>query len=121
MQQADADMILQTQNSSSLFSKMTFIGLSDYDSEEAIFPYWFLENVHTLESLFVECSSFKKIFQDKGEITEKTHPRIKRLTLNQLPKLQHICEEGSQIDPVLEFLEYLEVLSCPSLTNLMQS
>ncbi|XP_039685413.1 uncharacterized protein [Medicago truncatula] len=121
MAQADADLILQTQNSNSLFSKMTFIGLSDYDCEEARFPYWFLENVHTLESLLVEWSCFKKIFQDKGEISEKTHTQIKTLMLNELPKLQHICEEGSQIDPVLEFLEYLDVDSCSSLTNLMPS
>ncbi|KEH26494.1 NBS-LRR type disease resistance protein [Medicago truncatula] len=121
MVQADADMILKTQNPSSLFSKMTSLGLACYNTEEARFPYWFLENVHTLESLFVEWSCFKKIFQDKGEITEKTHPHIKRLTLNELPKLQHICEEGSQIDPVLESLEYLHVDSCSSLTNLMPS
>ncbi|XP_039686322.1 uncharacterized protein [Medicago truncatula] len=121
MEQADADMILKAQNPSSLFRKMTILGLSCYNTEEATFPYWFLENVHTLESLIVECSCFKKIFQDKGETTEKTHPHIKRLTLNQLPELQHICEEGSQIDPVLEFLEYLYVLTCSSLTNLMPS
>jgi len=121
MEQADVDMILQTQNPSSLFSKMTCVGLIGYNTEDARFPYWFLENVHTLESLVVEWSCFKKIFQDKGEITQKTHPHIKRLTLNQLPKLQHICEEGSEIDLVLEFLGYLVVDSCSSLTNLMPS
>jgi len=119
--QNDADMIMQAQNSSSLFGKMTDVALSSYDTEDARFPYWFLENVHTLESLSVEFSSFKKIFQDKGEISDKTHPQIKRLTLNVLLKLQHICEEGSQIDPVLEFLEYLKVIGCSSLTNLMPS
>jgi hypothetical protein len=121
MVHADADMILQTQNSSSLFGKMTRLGLASYNTEDARFPYWFLENVQTLESLNVEWSCFKKIFKDKGEISEKTHPHIKRLSLNELPKLQHICEEGSQIDPVLEFLEVLQVLSCPSLTNLIPS
>ena len=121
MEQADADMILQSQNSSSLFTKMTFIGFNCYDTEDARFPYWFLENVHTLESLTVEWSCFKKIFQDKGEISERTHAHIKNLTFNELPKLQHICEEGSQIDPVLDFLEYLRVQSCSSLTNLMPS
>ncbi|KEH26532.1 LRR and NB-ARC domain disease resistance protein [Medicago truncatula] len=120
--QADADMILQIQNSSSLFCKMTLLGLASYNTEEARFPYWFLENVHTLESLVVEDSCFKKIFQDKGEISEKkTQTQIKNLMLNELPKLQHICEEGSQIDPVLEFLEYLNVSNCSSLTNLMPS
>ncbi|XP_024631523.1 uncharacterized protein [Medicago truncatula] len=121
MVQADADMILQTQNSSSLFCKMTYLGLAGYNTEDARFPYWFLENVHTLEKLHVEWSCFKKIFQDKGEISEKTHTQIKTLMLNELPKLQHICDEGSQIDPVLEFLEYLRVRNCSSLTNLMPS
>ena len=121
MVQVDADMISQTQNSGALFHKMTCVGLSSYNTEDARCPYWFLENVHTLESLFVEDSCFKKIFQDKGEISEKTHTQIKELTLNILPKLQHICEEGSQIDPVLEFLECLKVVNCPSLTNLMPS
>jgi len=121
MGQADADMILQTHNPSALFSKMTSIGLANYYTEGTRFPYWFLENVHTLETLFVEWSCFKKIFKDKGEIREKTHTQIKNLTLFRLPKLQHICEEGSQIDPVLEFLECLDVDSCSSLTNLMPS
>ncbi|XP_039690162.1 uncharacterized protein [Medicago truncatula] len=121
MVQADADMILQTQNSSSLFCKMTHLGLASYNTEDARFPYWFLENVYTLEKLRVEWCCFKKIFQDKGEISEKTHTQIKTLMLNELPKLQHICDEGSQIDPVLEFLEYLRVRSCSSLTNLMPS
>ncbi|KEH40885.1 CC-NBS-LRR resistance protein [Medicago truncatula] len=121
MEQADADMLLQTQNTNALFCKMTCIGFNCYDTDDASFSYWFLENVHTLETLVVEWSCFKKIFQDKGEITEKTHPHIKRLILIELPELQHICEEGSQIDPILEFLECLEVLSCSSLTNLMPS
>ncbi|XP_039686071.1 uncharacterized protein [Medicago truncatula] len=121
MVQADADMILQTQNSSSLFCKMTHLGLASYNTEDARFPYWFLENVHTLEKLRVEWCCFKKIFQDKGEISERTHTQIKTLMLYKLPKLQHICDEGSQIDPVLEFLEYLRVRSCSSLTNLMPS
>jgi len=119
--QADADVILQTQKASALFSKMTIFGLASYHTEDARFPCWFLENVHTLKSLVVELCSFKKIFQDKGEISQKIHPQIKRLTLNVLPKLQHICEEGSQIDPVVEFLEYLHVRRCSSLINLMPS
>ncbi|XP_024627766.1 uncharacterized protein [Medicago truncatula] len=121
MEQANADMILQTQNSSALFSRLTCVGLTSYKIEGARFPHWFLGNVHTLESLIVEVSHFKEIFQDKGEISEKTHTQIKNLSLNELPKLQHICEEGSQIDPVLEFLECLLVRSCSSLSNLMPS
>ncbi|CAJ2639485.1 unnamed protein product [Trifolium pratense] len=118
----EANVILQAQNSSALFTKMTFLGLSQYNIEDATFPYWFLQNVQTLESLFVEWSCFKKIFQDEGQISEKkTYPQLKRLTLNQLHKLQHICEEGFKIDPVLELLEYLDVKFCSSLLSLFPS
>ncbi|GAU50630.1 hypothetical protein TSUD_131650, partial [Trifolium subterraneum] len=106
----EANVILQAQNSSALFTKMKHLRLSSYIIEDATFPYWFLQNVHTLESLLVQWSCFKKIFQDEGQISEKkTYPQLKKLTLHKLHKLQHICEEGFQIDPVLAFLEHLQV------------
>jgi hypothetical protein len=118
----EAKVILQAQNSSALFTKMTFLRMSRYNIEDASFPYWFLQNVHTLESLLVEWSCFKKIFQDEGQISEKkTYTQLKRLTLHGLQKLQHICEEGFHIDPVLEFLEYLDVDNCSSLLSLLPS
>ncbi|KAK2400421.1 hypothetical protein QL285_050127 [Trifolium repens] len=114
----EANMILQAQNSSGLFTKMTYLGLAGYKNEDT-FPYWFLQNVRGLEILVIEHSCFKKIFQDEGRMSEKTHTQIKDLTLNSLPNLEHICEEGFRIDPVLEFLEYLWVSHCSSLTNLL--
>ncbi|GAU51483.1 hypothetical protein TSUD_413690 [Trifolium subterraneum] len=118
----EANVILQAQNSSALFTKLTSLYLTHYNIEDAAFPYWFLQNVHTLESLAVEWSCFKKIFQDEGQISEKkTYPQLKILILNELHKLQHICEEGFQIDPVLAFLEYLDVDSCSSLLSLLPS
>jgi hypothetical protein len=78
--------------------------------------------VHTLESLHVEWSCFKKIFQDDGQISEKkTYPQLKTLKLIELRKLQHICEEGFQIDPVLAFLQNLFVDKCSSLLSLLPS
>ncbi|XP_058724261.1 uncharacterized protein LOC131595803 [Vicia villosa] len=121
IRQKDADMILQAQSSSALFTKMTSLSLGMYENEEATFPYWFLNNVHTLKDLVVECSCFKKIFQNERQTSEKTRTQIKSLMLSKLHKLQQICEEGSQIDPVLEFLELLWILSCSSLTNLFPS
>ncbi|XP_045824893.1 uncharacterized protein LOC123917266 [Trifolium pratense] len=116
----EANVILQAQNSSALFTKMRDLHLSYHNIEDATFPYWFLQNVHTLEELYVEWSCFKKIFQDEGQISEKkTYPRLKCLTLYQLHKLQHICEEGFKIDPVLEHLEYLDVDNCSSLLSLL--
>ncbi|KAJ1435939.1 P-loop containing nucleoside triphosphate hydrolase [Sesbania bispinosa] len=61
----DADMILQAKNLGALFTKITFLGLSYFENTEATFPYWFLQNVHTLKWLYIEWSSFKKIFQDE--------------------------------------------------------
>ncbi|RHN78626.1 putative P-loop containing nucleoside triphosphate hydrolase, leucine-rich repeat domain, L [Medicago truncatula] len=119
--QKEANIILQAQNSNALFSKMTLLVLSDFKNEEATFPYWFLQNVRTLEVLSVECSCFKKIFQDEEQISEETHTKIKALVLTKLPKLQQLCKEGSRIDPVLEFLEEFIVNGCSSLTNLFPS
>jgi hypothetical protein len=117
----DAMMIMQAQNLDSLFNKLTFLGVSNYNNDEATFPYWFLQNARSLEFLVVEWSSFKKIFEDERLVSMKIHTRLKKLTLYQLPKLQHICEEGSQIHPVLEVLEHLTIQYCPSLTNLLPS
>ncbi|GAU45468.1 hypothetical protein TSUD_13110 [Trifolium subterraneum] len=100
----DANIILQAQNSSGLFTKMTSLRLSSYKNEDT-FPYWFLQNVRGLKELVIGSSCFKKIFQDEGQIREKTQAQLKKLTLFALPNLEHICEEGFQIDPVLEFLE----------------
>ncbi|GAU43412.1 hypothetical protein TSUD_398890 [Trifolium subterraneum] len=104
----DANTILQAQNLSSLFPEMTFLGLSAYTNEVA-FPYWFFENARRLEKLVIESSCFEKIFQDEGQIREKTQTQIKKLILSVLPNLEHICEEGFRIDSVLELLEHLEV------------
>ncbi|WJX81760.1 hypothetical protein P8452_64604 [Trifolium repens] len=115
----DAMMIMQAQNLDSLFNKLTFLGVSNYNNDEATFPYWFLQNAPSLETLVVSWSSFKKIFEDETLVGMKIHTRLKKLSLYQLPKLQHICEEGSQIHPVLEVLEQLFIKYCPSLTNLL--
>ncbi|CAJ2673476.1 unnamed protein product [Trifolium pratense] len=118
----EANMILQAQNSSVLFTKITSLALSgNKNKNEDTFPYWFLQNMRSLESLVVERSCFKKIFQDEGSMSEETRTKIKILTLSDLPNLEHICEEGFQIDPVLEFLEYLEFSNCSSLINLLPS
>ncbi|XP_061364302.1 uncharacterized protein LOC133307764 [Gastrolobium bilobum] len=118
----DANAIFHAaQNLGVLFPKMTFLGLALSKYEEVIFPYWFLQDVCTLEHLVVEFSSYKKIFQDEKLVTEKISTRLKILELYDLPKLQQICEEEPQIDPVLLVLEELFVHGCPSLKNLLPS
>ncbi|CAJ2632646.1 unnamed protein product [Trifolium pratense] len=117
----DAMIILQSQNLDSLFNKLTSLGLYYFENEEATFPFWFLQNAHSLENLLVEWSSFKKIFEDERPVSKKIHTQLKTLILKRLHKLQHICEDGSLIHPVLEHLEQLVIDDCPSLTNLLPS
>ncbi|GAU50692.1 hypothetical protein TSUD_410480 [Trifolium subterraneum] len=141
----DANIILQAQNSSGLFTKMTSLSLSGYKNEDT-FPYWFLQNVRGLKELVIVSSCFKKIFQDEGQIREKTPTQIKQLTLSALPNLEHICEEvrygsfetlfpttgpldiqiSKQDDfpmnhPLLQDLNELWVWDCPSLISLAPS
>jgi hypothetical protein len=115
----DAIIIWQDKNFGA--TKITHLGLCNCVTDEAVFPYWFLQNVPNLEWLLVESSSFKKIFQDERLVMEESSTRLKSLTLNQLPELQYICEEGCQIDPILKQLEQMEIDSCPSLTILSPS
>ncbi|GAU21795.1 hypothetical protein TSUD_176400 [Trifolium subterraneum] len=79
-------MIMQSENLDSLFNKLTYFGLFQNKNDEATFPSRFLQNARSLEALVVAGSSFKKIFEDE-----------RLLNLLDLPKLQHICEDGSQI------------------------
>ncbi|KAL4337840.1 hypothetical protein AHAS_Ahas12G0150400 [Arachis hypogaea] len=117
----DAANILQIQNIGSFFNKISFLGLSNYKTEGSAFPDQVLQNICSLKRLVVELSSFKKIFQDKRLTNEKNCEKLQKLILNQLPNLQYICEEGLQIDPVLELVEYLYVIGCSSLINIVPS
>ncbi|RHN74789.1 hypothetical protein MtrunA17_Chr2g0314131 [Medicago truncatula] len=66
-----------------------------------------------------------EIFQGEQIIrTEKEtqiSPRLIEVHLFQLSKLQCICKEGFQIDPILEFLEKITVSQCSSLIKLVPS
>ncbi|KAL4300978.1 hypothetical protein HN51_052376 [Arachis hypogaea] len=117
----DAANILQTQNIGSFFNKISFLALSRYKTEGSAFPDQVLQNICSLKLLNVEWSSFKKIFQDKRLTNEKNCTKLQSLRLHQLANLQQICEEGLQIDPVLELLEYLHVDGCLSLINIVPS
>ncbi|MED6121459.1 hypothetical protein PIB30_030304 [Stylosanthes scabra] len=115
----DATNILQVQNIGFLFSRISFLGLSNYEDEGSTFPDQVLQSICSLKELIIEWSSFKKIFQHKRLSNDTNCTKLQKLTLFQLPNLQHICEEGLQIDPVLELLEYLDVDTCSSLINLV--
>ncbi|KAI4334776.1 hypothetical protein L6164_013486 [Bauhinia variegata] len=121
----DTNMILQGQVSRELFTNLNILKVSEFEHDEASFPYWLLQNMPNLERLVVVQSSFKELFQDEksayDEGQNEIATRLKQLTLCRLPELEHISKEGSGIDPVLEILEILFVLSCSSLKKLLPS
>ena len=125
MNNKDFEIILQSRCSQDQYSKLKHLGVSAFENEDATFPYWFLENAYNLESLIVQWCSFTKIFQDQRFASEegqvKICTRLKQLTLYELRGLHHICQEGFQIDPILQHLESIFVDQCSSLVNLVPS
>jgi hypothetical protein len=119
------DMILHSQYSGVQLNKVKKIGVGGFYIEEATFPYWFLKNVPNLNSILVHWSSFREIFQgEQLTSTEKETqvlPRIRELKIWYMDKLQFICKEGFQMDPVLQFLESIFVGNCSSLMKLVPS
>ncbi|KAK4270259.1 hypothetical protein QN277_023318 [Acacia crassicarpa] len=120
----DAKMIFQSKVPRDQFRQLKLLRLSDFGAQDPS-PYWFLQNISSLERLGIQDSSFTVIFPDErpkdenGEIEVKT--RLKVLHLCRLYELQHICKEGCQLDPVLEVLECLYVDVCSSLKHLVPS
>ncbi|KEH19445.1 Rpp4C4, putative [Medicago truncatula] len=121
----DFDKILQTQYAGVQFNNLKHIAVCEFYNEEANFPYWFLKNVPNCESLLVQWSLFTEIFQGEQTIRMEKEtqisPQLKQLKLRHLSKLQCICKEGFQMDPVLQFLESIYVYQCSSLTMLVPS
>lgn len=120
-----ARTILQSQLSRDQFSKLKDLRVLEFQDDEATFPYWLLQNTSSLERLCVGHSSFKEIFKykrlggEEGEIA--INKQLKYLKLLGLHKLEHICKEGFQTDPVLDLLETLIVAQCSSLVIFVPS
>ncbi|KAJ7951080.1 Disease resistance protein family [Quillaja saponaria] len=119
----NAKWIMRDNYSMGLFCNLKSIEIYEVDEEE--FPYWFLHRTPNLERLNLSDSSFKVLFPSGSvavpEIHTLTVVQLRRLRLLSLPNLEYICKEGFQLDPVLQMLEYLEVVRCSSLTNLVPS
>ncbi|KAI4354361.1 hypothetical protein L6164_003231 [Bauhinia variegata] len=104
-----------------LYSKLAVLWLQDFDDENATFPYWILQKLPNLRSLRIWCCSFKKILHEveKGQIEIAT--RLKELTLIEMHKIQHLCNEGFQIDPALQVVEIIQIYGCSGLVYLVPS
>ncbi|XP_028775902.1 uncharacterized protein LOC114732734 [Neltuma alba] len=121
----DASMILRSEVPRDQFCKLKVLVLYKLEDAQGTSPYWFLQNISSLEWLAIQENSFKVIFpneklqDESGDSEIKT--RLKKLTLYKLNELQHICREGFQLDPVLDVLERLYVDLCSNLKSLVPS
>ncbi|XP_028789189.1 uncharacterized protein LOC114745206 [Neltuma alba] len=118
-------IILQGHFSGENFRKLKFLALLEIGDDQMTFPYWFLQNMSSLERLIVGGSSFKEIFSEEALINpggkSENTTRIKNLRLTHLNELQNICKQGCQIDPLVEVLEHLVVDHCSKLNHLVPS
>ncbi|KAJ7950393.1 Disease resistance protein [Quillaja saponaria] len=107
------------------FDKLKFLQVRSFMDFTDTFPYYFLQRTPNLETLFVDGCYFKEIFASERHVDQERQagnfPRLKCLKLWRLLWLEHVCEEGSQLDPVLENLESLEVWGCPRLKIIVPS
>ncbi|KAJ7942914.1 Disease resistance protein [Quillaja saponaria] len=88
--------------------------------EDDSFPCWFLHRVPNLENLVLYRGSFMELFPSESmtsrdDVQMGTVVQLKKLTLRGKTRLEKICEEGFELDPILQRLEYLEVCFCSSL------
>ncbi|KAJ7942918.1 putative Phosphoglucomutase [Quillaja saponaria] len=110
-----------------LFRNLTFLRLQSFHDEQAAsnFPYWFIQKITNLDGLVVKYSSFQEIFPCERHVDEETQTmtasHLSKLTLWALTKLEKICKDGFQPDPILEILETLEVWECSALLDLVPS
>jgi hypothetical protein len=87
------------------------------------FPSGFLQRFIHLEYLKVSCSSFSEIFLSGSICTEhsETTMKLRRLVLAGLKNLEFICKEKSEVQPVLQNIEILEVYICSRLKHIFPS
>ncbi|KAI4313273.1 hypothetical protein L6164_026265 [Bauhinia variegata] len=107
------------------FQKLKILCLQYFDVEQANIPYRTLQRMPRLECLALAHSSFREIFPHKRYMVEGDQgdslELFKELALWNLPKLEHICEEGSKLSQYFMNLQYLIVRECCLLKNLVPS
>jgi hypothetical protein len=93
-----------------------------FHDESDKFPSGFIQRFINLKNLKVTCSSFTEIF--KGYVCtghSETSMKLRSLVLVNLHNLKFICEEKSEVQPILRYIENLVVYRCSRLNNIVPS
>lgn len=103
---------------STLFNKVELLSLQCFH-QTASFPTDFIQRFLNLVTLQVRCSSFEMLFPCNH--STGTPKQTRKLWLFDLEQLKYIWDENSQLDPLDQKLEDLQIVGCSSLLKLMPS
>ncbi|KEH38509.1 NBS-LRR type disease resistance protein [Medicago truncatula] len=119
----DVTMLCNGQLNDELIYTVKALRLRCFHDTTEKFPSGFLQRFIHLEYLKVSCSSFSEIFLSGSICTEhsETTMKLRRLVLAGLKNLEFICKEKSEVQPVLQNIEILEVYICSRLKNIFPS
>ncbi|XP_065849458.1 uncharacterized protein [Euphorbia lathyris] len=100
-----------------LFSRLKNVTLHSSQEESIPFLFGFLRRLCSLERLVFNGCSLHEIAI--GE--EEHHPRLKHLNLRYVDNLRHMMKKSSLLNPILQYLQTLDVYSCHDLINIAPS
>ncbi|XP_028755715.1 uncharacterized protein LOC114715072 [Neltuma alba] len=107
-----------------VFPEVRTLYVESFKDEGVTFPHSFLERFPMLKKLYVENSSFEKVFSPQDEIIDFMGkiPPFEKLHIAYLDQLKSIWKDDSQLPPIHQnLIKRLEVESCHSLVMLAPS
>ncbi|KAF7840440.1 putative disease resistance protein [Senna tora] len=116
LNQKDATMLRDGQFEADLFDKVKTLCLESFVDESLSFPYSFLHRFPYLQQLRVEHCCFEEILPSQQQIAS-----FKQLYVRYLDQLKTIWNDDSQLQPIHQDLERLDVKCCCSLIKLTPS
>ncbi|CAJ2659414.1 unnamed protein product [Trifolium pratense] len=118
----DVTMLCNGQLNDELIYKVTDLLLRCFHDESDKFPSGFLQRFVNLKKLKVTCSSFTNILSgSECDGHSETIMKLRILVLVELNDLEFICEENSEVLPILQNIETLSVHRCSRLKNVIPS
>ncbi|KAK2422989.1 putative disease resistance protein [Trifolium repens] len=119
----DVTMLCNGQLNDEHIYKVPDLWLRCFHDESDKFPSGFLQRFIKLKNLKVTSSSFTHIFSSGSECAghSETTIKLRSLELTVLNNLESICDEKSELHPIIQNIETLVVESCSRLKNIVTS
>ncbi|WJX68003.1 hypothetical protein P8452_52417 [Trifolium repens] len=119
----DVTMLSNGQLNDDNIYKVPDLWLQCFHDESDKFPSGFLQRFIKLKNLKVTSSSFTRIFSSGSECAghSETTIKLRSLELTVLNNLESICDEKSELHPIIQNIETLVVESCSRLKNIVPS